>query len=197
MYENNYEKYLEDQMIRFESFEGELYKDGIKDTIDHIFPDSKYQGWLFDLCCGDGTTSKFLVEKGFAVNGIDGNSRKIKMAREKNPTSLFLCHDVDYWFGIMYYPSPKYDVIFASHCFEHFLDPMKILLALKTRLNHDGYIVLILPYPNEESEGHPGSAKLKLNGSIKDVSENLQTLGFKVSIEQVNFREPELIIHLR
>ena len=43
-YKENYDLYLQDQLTRFESFEGELYAEGIQKTIDHIFPTGS-TGW--------------------------------------------------------------------------------------------------------------------------------------------------------
>lgn len=204
MYKDNPEQYFIDQMTRFESFEGELYAEGIKKTIDHVFPsETRTYGErarldnVLDFCCGDGTSSQLLYNKGFRVIGFDGNGRKIEKARNTTDGDIdYMVASAEFFTGIC--SDDEFKIIYASHCFEHFLHPLEILKASKKLLLPDGFIVLILPYPNESTEGHPGSNELKLNGSIEDVKNNLIENGFEViNIEQVNFREPEIIIHLR
>lgn len=195
-YENNYDLYFEDQMNRFESFEGGLYKGAIEKTIEDIFKD--YDEWLhtvLDFCCGDGTSTKIIQGLEYDVEGFDGNSRKIAVAKKNNPNIIFYELDATHVKDF----TKKYDIIYASHCFEHFLNPLKSLVESKEHLLFDGgIIILILPYPNQESDGHPGSNLLKLNKSLVDVKENFESLGFIVAkIQQINFREPELLIVLK
>lgn len=204
MYESNPDQYFIDQMTRFESFEGELYAEGIKKTIDYLFPDeTRTYGEraklteVLDFCCGDGTTSQCLYEKGFRVVGFDGNKNKIHKARVTTDGDIDYVHmSAEFFTG--YGCNDKFQIIYASHCFEHFLNPIGILKSSRNRLLPNGFIIIILPYPNESSEGHPGSNALRLNGSLEDVKNNLTENGFEViKIEQVNFREPEIIIHLK
>lgn len=181
-------------MTKFESFEGELYAEGIKKTIDYVFPGT-YEGKILEFCCGDGTTSKYLKEKGFWVKAFDGNAKKVQIARLKNPTLHFRTLEVKA--ALDAYMHQQFDYIYASHCFEHFLDPIAILEGCKKLIKPKGVIIVIIPYPNSECEGHPGSNKLKLNMDIWDVEMNMEAAGFKVeSIELKNFREPELLIKL-
>jgi 2-polyprenyl-3-methyl-5-hydroxy-6-metoxy-1,4-benzoquinol methylase len=197
-YKDNYDLYLQDQLTRFESFEGELYAEGIKRTIDHIFPIGS-TGWrILDVCCGDGTTSDLLFKKGFGVTAFDGNERKIERAINNKTwgISFFVCEINDILQAL---PSQQYDIIYASHCFEHFLYPMIILKMMKKHLLlPGGEIILVLPYPNEDSEGHPGANDLKLNADVSDIFDNFRNFGFSVtSIERVHYREPEIIIRLK
>lgn len=190
----DYNKYLQDQMTTFESFEGQFYANGIKKTIDYLFP-GIHEGKILDFCCGDGTTSGYLKAKGFWVKAFDGNGKKIQLARENNPTIFFRTLEVKA--ALDAYMYQQFDYIYASHCMEHFLDPMAILEGCKKLIKPSGVIIVIIPYPNSECEGHPGSNKLKLNMDIWDVEMEMESAGFKVeSIELKNFREPELIIKL-
>ncbi len=190
----NYDKYFHDQMVKYESFEGDLYVDGIKKTIDHIWPEET-TGRLLDFCCGDGTTSKFLVEKGFDVIGFDGNENKINRAALLDIDAQFLTLEVNEIDIIS--NDGFFDVIYASHCFEHFLDPMKILKDCRRLLAPGGEIILVLPYPNGESDGHPGSGKLMLDKDISDIIGNFYNYGFDATCQLANFREPEIIIRLK
>jgi len=194
---NNYQQYFQDQMTTFESFESDLYADAIKKTIDYVFANEVlYEGKdkILDFCCGDGCTSGYLKDVGYWVKAFDGNKKKIDLARKNHPDIFFRVLEVRE--SLNAYAYQQFDYIYASHCFEHFLDPMAILEGCKKLIKPTGMIVVIIPYPNSECEGHPGSNKLKLNESIESVYTNLEDL-FKVqSIELKNFREPELIIKL-
>jgi SAM-dependent methyltransferase len=200
-YKNNYSQYFQDQITRFESFEKDLYAEGIKNTIDFIFKDYNPEfNRVLDFCCGDGTGSGFIKEMGFDVVGFDGNPNKITKAIENHPNVIFTCTEVISMFRLLDSRNTScFDIIYASHCFEHFLNPLQILSATKQMLlEFNGEIILILPYPNEESEGHPGSKELWLNKSLAVIKKNYEELGFGVErIEQMNFREPELLIILK
>jgi len=192
-YENNYEAYFNDQMTTFESFEGELYKDKIEETIKHVFSKEDRSKSVLDFCCGDGTAINMLIDMGFKWPiGVDGNERKIARVRGVNAVLTVddVCSDS--------LKLSKADIIYASHCFEHFLDPVKVLNNIRKFLTKDGKIIMILPYPNEESEGHPGSNKLMLNKSIFDITKLFKDNHFNVDkIEKINIREPELLITLK
>ena len=197
-YEADPALYFYDQITKFESFEGELYYAGIKKTIDVLFTENLKGDdgpVILDFCCGDGTATKLLMDKGHLVISVDGNPRKIERARKINESSLVwraenIVSIID--------KIKKPDIIYASHCFEHFMDPLRVLKDCQSILDINGYMIVILPYPNTESEGHPGSEKLMLHKSINEIGDNLFDHGFHViSIEEVNFREPEIIIHLR
>lgn len=192
---NSYQDYLNDQMTTFESFEGELYAEGIKKTIDYVFPADAYEGKILDFCAGDGTTSKYLKEKGFWVKAFDGNPRKIEVARKTNPEVHF--RTLEAKAALDAYMWQQFDYIYMSHAAEHFLEPMEILEGCKNLIKPTGMIIVIVPYPNHECEGHPGSNKLKLNENTDEVVINFVEHGFRVnSIELKNFREPELVIKL-
>ena len=200
-YQQDYRLYFDDQMTRFESFEGQLYKKGIQDTINHIFPAETYTGSrVLDFCCGDGTTSGILSrEKGFFVIGCDGNERKINAAMMNETDNMdvnFLCCDAKD-FSCRFKNLMKFHFIYASHCFEHFLDPVGLLKEIREFLVPGGNLILILPLPSEESDGHPGAGILKLNRPFGEVIDNLTDHGFNVRhYELANFREPEIIITL-
>ncbi len=48
---------------------------------------------VLDLCCGTGQLAAVLSEKGYAVTGVDGSARMIKIARKKAPGVEFLVQD--------------------------------------------------------------------------------------------------------
>lgn len=188
----DYDRYYQDQMERFESFEWDLYRQPIADTIDYLFPGIGHKGEVLDFCCGDGTGMFYLQQKGFDVQGFDGNIRKVLKAMHRLHGVLFTIHDANDVWKVKY----SFDIIYASHALEHMLDPMKVLQNCRRLLKPGGMIIMILPYPNEESEGHPGSNLLKLNGGLFEVEANLMSLDFDVEIERVNIREPEIIVKL-
>lgn len=182
-------------MTKFESFESVLYAAKIKETVKYIFSDYLPINTVLDFCCGDGTGTDAIHKMGFEVIGFDGNHNKIQLAKKHHPGLKFFQMEVSDIHKI----HNTYDIIYASHCFEHFLHPMALLMkARKELMNDGGVIILILPYPNEECEGHPGSNILCLNKGIEDIVNNFSRFGFQVHrIEQMNFREPELLIILQ
>lgn len=194
-YQNNYEAYFNDQMTTFRSFESKLYASGIAHTINHLFPQEIHVGLMLDLCCGDGTTTFFLKRKGFHLVGCDGSKEKLDVACDKNPDTRFLHLDVNKDIRMI---GEKFHYVYASHCFEHFLDPLMVLVEARTLLMPGGIMYVIVPYPNTECEGHPGSGLLALDKSLAEVTAVFESCGWKVlSVAEANFREPELIITLQ
>jgi 2-polyprenyl-3-methyl-5-hydroxy-6-metoxy-1,4-benzoquinol methylase len=193
-YKNNYNQYLKDQMTKFESFEYLLYAPQIKESVKYIFSDFEPGLSVLDFCCGDGTGAAAIKEMGFKVEGFDGNSNKVHLAqRHHEGINFFYLEARD-----IHEIKEQYDIVYASHCFEHFINPISILLKTRRLLKEGGSIILVLPYPNEECEGHPGSNLLRLNKDLDEIVTNFTKHGFEVHrIEKMNFREPEILITLQ
>lgn len=48
---------------------------------------------ILDLCCGSGHLTQALVEKGYALTGLDGSSALLKYARGNSPNTRFVHED--------------------------------------------------------------------------------------------------------
>lgn len=49
---------------------------------------------VLDAGCGTGEISKYLIEQGYDVIGVDNSPEMLSLAREKNPEQLLLCQDI-------------------------------------------------------------------------------------------------------
>ncbi len=103
-------------------------------------------GAVLDLGCGTGEFSKWLSDRGFAVEGIDFSKEAIKTAKEICPSCNFTDWDLE---DLENYPfkHEKYDIILDSKVIafienkEKYLDlirsKLKGVFILQTFLRHD------------------------------------------------------------
>lgn len=199
-YKENYSRYLDDQIVRFGSFEkdNEQWSGGLKQTIQKLFTNVPKEYSILDISCGDGTSIEYLRELGYVnITGVDISEKKINVAKERNPNNEFILqdiHDLSPLYG------RKFDIIFSSHTLEHALYPVNVLLEFKKIMKYESNIFLIVPYPTGNSDGHPGADSLFL--SDHDGAANfinlLKTNGYDViSYEITNIREDEIIVILK
>ena len=164
----------------------EYDRDFSTDTSDNkyidIFLDSLDGLRVLDAGCGCGRDYKYMVQKGFSVDGIDLSSGMLKIAQEKIPNGKFELMDMT----DLTYPDDKYDGILCNHSFFHIpvKEIPKTLLNFKRVLKNNGNLLLILNEGDGETmieEPYRPGTYLYMNcfsmGQIKTL---LQKYGFKI-----------------
>ena len=164
----------------------EYDRDFSTDTSDNkyidIFLDSLDGLRVLDAGCGCGRDYKYMVQKGFSVDGIDLSSGMLKIAKEKIPNGKFELMDM----ADLTYPDDKYDGILCNHSFFHIpvKEIPKTLLNFKRVLKNNGKLLLIL---NEgvgetmvEEPYRPGTYVYMNYFSIEQIKNLLQKYEFKI-----------------
>lgn len=97
---------------------------------------------ILDIGCAGGAKSKYMSDKGYAVEGIDFSEEMIKDARERFPDLHFEVMDI---YDLDEYPK-KFDAVFAQAVLLHI--PKKkikdVLQMIKNKLNDGGFIHVAL-----------------------------------------------------
>ena len=109
----------------------------------------KTEGFLLDVGCGEGFTLKHYADSGWEVRGIDFSKAGVT---KQNPDMLN-CLDVgDIYETLNSYQNQKrrYDVVYLTNVLEHVLDPIELLINLKSIITRGG--VLVVTVPNDGSD---------------------------------------------
>ena len=164
----------------------EYDRDFSTDTSDNkyidIFLDSLDGLRVLDAGCGCGRDYKYMVQKGFSVDGIDLSSGMLKIAQEKIPNGKFELMDMT----DLTYPDDKYDGILCNHSFFHIpvKEIPKTLLNFKRVLKNNGNLLLILNEGDGETmveEPYRQETYLYMNYfSMEQIKGLLQKYEFKI-----------------
>ncbi len=115
------------------------------------------KGKTLDLCCGAGTNTVYLAEKGFEVTGIDISEKAIQYAKAKatqaNAHVNFVIENfVDLAFG-----NEEFDFAFDMGCFHHveLADRQKFIEGVHHVLKKGGdYLLTCFSYKNGPGWNH-------------------------------------------
>ena len=77
------------------------------------------KGKTLDICCGAGTNTVYLAEKGFEVTGIDISSKAIEYAKKKAQKANVKINFVMQNFVNLPFGSEEFDFVFDMGCFHH------------------------------------------------------------------------------
>jgi len=178
------EENFELQITKYQSFEtgtldGEYQIRALKELFINIEKDKK----ILDVGCGDGVALNWFKNNGYVfVEGIDGNPNKLKLANKVG----FVTYKGDIH-NLSNIIKNKYDIIYCSHVLEHMFSVDVVIEEFKKRLNENGIIIIIVPYPDHgPDDAHCGKYYLKTN--IKCENENNVINVFKLHGLQAVFK---------
>jgi SAM-dependent methyltransferase len=107
----------------------------------HDWPEERGDGRsILDFGCFDGQKLAYWYQRGWHVAGIDLNQKAIDAARRRFPNGRFWCGDL-----LELRIDDRFDVVRSDNVFEHLLDPMAYLTALRALLRPQGRIYLYVP----------------------------------------------------
>lgn len=109
-----------------------------------VFAHIKQSDKVLEMGYGDGLFSAALHQRKIQFDLLEGAETLVREAQSKYP-SISVYHDLFETFT----PIKKYDVVLATHVLEHVDDPINLLKHIRTWLNPDGKIIVIVP--NKES----------------------------------------------
>ncbi len=110
-------------------------------------PFLKNQNTVLDVGCGLGQALHVLETKGFAVTGLELDKTVIKDINSKLIKGKCLYATLE---DFSEKSRKKYDIIFVSHTFEHFIDPTEALADF-SRLMHTNSL-LFIEVPNRDNK---------------------------------------------
>ncbi|HVE57175.1 MAG TPA: class I SAM-dependent methyltransferase, partial [Pyrinomonadaceae bacterium] len=113
-------------------------------VLDECIPRERGKYFALDVGCGAGWMLKRLKQVGWQVEGIEWDKTAAEVAAERTGAKVWAgdFREIDL-------PENKYHLIFLSHVFEHFNDPLGALKRFYELLASQGKLVMI--YPNPES----------------------------------------------
>jgi 2-polyprenyl-3-methyl-5-hydroxy-6-metoxy-1,4-benzoquinol methylase len=151
-------------------------------NIDGFLKQIPPRGIILDLGCGVGQFSKYMMDRGFTVVGIDASDQMLAVAKEKEPTGVF--HKMD--MRKLSFPPNSFDAILAAYSLIHIpqseivstlvgcrtvLKPMGLLLAITQRGIHDQWV---------DEPFAPGKKVFFNFFTSEEISENLVQAEFTV-----------------
>jgi len=77
------------------------------------------KGNVLDLCCGAGTNTIYLAEKGFDVTGTDISKRAIEYAKKNSEKAAVLISFMLQSFTDLSFRDDVFDFVFDMGCFHH------------------------------------------------------------------------------
>jgi SAM-dependent methyltransferase len=184
----SYEEYVHCQTVVHGQIEKpEHYHIAERKAIDYLFKDIPKTMRILDVGCGSGLGMKYLRELGYSsVSGIELHPEKAKIA------GAFHGDIASFGFPTLY------DVIYASHSFEHMHDPNLALEKLKEIAQE---FVFILPYV-DKGDIKPHCGSVELGTRIDDGGETVNKWFMDRGLELIemkfdSFREVEIWLRYR
>ena len=122
---------------------------------------------ILDVGCGFGNASAFFFSRGHEVTAIDSENRDFVM-KGKIPLLISKIEDMP--------GNQRYDAIYLSHVLEHQWNIGFFLELLKSRLNDNGYLFVVVPHSMNVEQCHLFSCF-----SIPQLAAIMVTAGFDCS----------------
>jgi len=115
------------------------------------------KGKALDICCGAGTNTVYLAEKGFQVTGIDISSKAVEYARKKAEQANVKINFMVQNFLKLPFQDEEFDFVFDMGCFHHVeVEDRNIFIKRISRvLKNDGlYLLICFSYKNGPAWNH-------------------------------------------
>ena len=115
------------------------------------------KGKALDLCCGAGTNTVYLAEKGFKVTGIDVSQRALGYARVKAARAHANVSLVRQSFVDLAFVDGAFDFVFDMGCFHHVVpaDRDRFIAGVHRVLKGGGgYMLTCFSYENGSAWNH-------------------------------------------
>lgn len=160
----------------------EFFEDTSDNKYIDIFLNSLNGKKILDVGCGNGKDCKYILEKGFNINGIDLSIGMLNIAKEKVPNCNFEIMDITE----ITYPDDSYDGIISNCSLFHIPveELPKTLKSFKRVLKPDGKLLLILQEGNGEKmveePYRPGIYIYIKYFSKNEIQKLLQEYGFEI-----------------
>lgn len=160
----------------------EFFEDTSDNKYIDIFLNSLNGKKILDVGCGNGKDCKYILEKGFNINGIDLSIGMLNIAKEKVPNCNFEIMDITK----ITYPNDSYDGIISNCSLFHIPveELPKTLKSFKRVLKPDGKLLLILQEGNGETmveePYRPGIYIYIKYFSKNEIQKLLQEYGFEI-----------------
>jgi len=115
------------------------------------------KGKALDICCGAGTNTVYLAEKGFEVTGIDISSKAIDYAKKKAQQANVKINFMMQSFVNLPFGNEEFDFVFDMGCFHHveIEDRPKFIKSVHRVLKNGGsYMLTCFSYKNGPAWNH-------------------------------------------
>lgn len=192
----DYKKYAVLQTEKFCSSESTVKKwsEGQKRYLKKMFGSVSRSKKILDIACGDGVGLSIFKKMGFhSVAGVEFQKEKAEIAKRTGfkvfGYDMHDLHEIH---------NETYDIVYSSHTLEHAYYPVKMLRELRRILKNEGFLYMVLPYPDVghwDDEAH--GAKYQLGTHLEDggvtVKRFFELNGFSIQdVRYDSFRQPEI-----
>jgi 2-polyprenyl-3-methyl-5-hydroxy-6-metoxy-1,4-benzoquinol methylase len=136
---------LESELARLETCASDgIYSAGVN-TATNLYSARIFARWwrgdsVLEMGCGDGNTTRLLLEAFDDVTVIDGSRALADKIAEEFEGVNVVCELFEQW-----EPGRTFDTIVLNHTLEHVLDPVEILALAKRWLAPGGVVVASVP----------------------------------------------------
>lgn len=175
----DYQQYKDLQIGQYQSFESEVprWRDPQIEVVQRWFKDLPLSWRILDCACGDGVALQILHQLGFGeVTGVELSADKgYRASRIGYIVYQQDAHDLKF-------PDASFDLVYSSHTLEHCYYPGQVLDEFRRVLVSNGYLYVILPYPdNGVDQAHGGKYELGTERSdgLVAFTNTLYTHGFE------------------
>lgn len=113
-------------------------------VIDRVIAENSFKPMrAIDIGCGNGSTSQFLYERGFATVGIDPSERGIAIAKQAFPQVEFHVGSAYADLAAVY---GRFPLVVSLEVIEHLYDPRAFVKTLYNLVDKNGVGIISTPY---------------------------------------------------